>query len=173
MKKTFERGFACIALDSPKFPENVGAVLRAAHCYRVAQVNLARCRAVDLENHMNTPMAHRHTPVFMTSDPLEYLPHDCQVVAVDLVNRAEPLTTFKHPQRAMYVFGAEDATLGQGILKRAQRHVYVPTQGCMNLAATVNVVLYDRMLKGGAFTDPYKKNPSRDHYGRSPEIADA
>jgi tRNA(Leu) C34 or U34 (ribose-2'-O)-methylase TrmL len=26
--------------------------------------------------------------------------------------------------------------------------VYIPTTGCMNLAATVNVVLYDRMAKG-------------------------
>ena len=26
--------------------------------------------------------------------------------------------------------------------------IYIPTEGCMNLAATVNVVLYDRMAKG-------------------------
>jgi tRNA(Leu) C34 or U34 (ribose-2'-O)-methylase TrmL len=26
--------------------------------------------------------------------------------------------------------------------------VYVPTQGCMNLAASVNVILYDRLAKG-------------------------
>jgi tRNA(Leu) C34 or U34 (ribose-2'-O)-methylase TrmL len=26
--------------------------------------------------------------------------------------------------------------------------VYIPTTGCMNLAATVNVVLYDRLSKG-------------------------
>lgn len=25
--------------------------------------------------------------------------------------------------------------------------IYVPTNGCMNLAATVNVILYDRMAK--------------------------
>ncbi len=33
--------------------------------------------------------------------------------------------------------------------------VYIPTIGCMNLAATVNVVLYDRLAKspGSAISD--------------------
>ena len=158
-----ERGFACIALDSPKFPENVGAVLRAAHCYRVAQVNIARCRAKDLSNHLNTPMGHRHTPTFIVSDPLGYRPFDTQVVAIELIEGAVPLTTFKHPHRAMYVFGAEDATLGKRVTDRAQHTVYVPTRDCMNLAATVNVVLYDRMAKGGAYEDIYSA-PQRNFY---------
>ena len=160
-----ERGYACIALDSPKFPENVGAVLRAAHCYRVAQVNIARCRAKDLSNQLNTPMGHRHTPTFIVSDPLEYRPFDTQVVAVDLVDGAESLTTFVHPHRAMYVFGAEDATLGKRILDRAQHRVFIPTRDCMNLAATVNVLLYDRMMKSGAFDAPYAE-PNNTSYRR-------
>ncbi len=36
--------------------------------------------------------------------------------------------------------------------------VYVPTRHCMNLAATVNVVLYDRLSKGGAF-DNFSERP--------------
>jgi tRNA(Leu) C34 or U34 (ribose-2'-O)-methylase TrmL len=32
--------------------------------------------------------------------------------------------------------------------------VYIPTVGCMNLAATVNVVLYDRMAKAHTKTKP-------------------
>lgn len=33
------------------------------------------------------------------------------------------------------------------IVERVERVIYVPMSGCMNLAATVNVVLYDRLLK--------------------------
>ena len=43
--------------------------------------------------------------------------------------------------------GAEDATLGDRILSRCASVVYVPTRFCMNLAAAVNVVLYDRCAK--------------------------
>lgn len=144
-----DRGFACIGLFRPKTPENVGAVLRAAHCYRVAQVNIAGARSKALHHSTNTPMAHRHTPTFLVDDVLAYVPFGTQVVAVDLIEGAEPLPTFQHPERAIYVFGPEDGTLGHHHLNRAQHVVYVPTRDCMNLAATVNVVLYDRMVKRG------------------------
>lgn len=144
-----DRGFACIGLFRPKTPENVGAVLRAAHCYRVAQVNIAGARNKALHHSTNTPMAHRHTPTFLVDDVLAYVPFGTQVVAVDLIEGAEPLPTFQHPERAIYVFGPEDGTLGHQHLSRAQHVVYVPTRDCMNLAATVNVVLYDRMVKRG------------------------
>jgi tRNA(Leu) C34 or U34 (ribose-2'-O)-methylase TrmL len=58
-----------------------------------------------------------------------------------------PLPGYKHPERALYIFGPEDGTLGHDVLDWCRDVVYVPTNGCMNLAATVNVVLYDRMTK--------------------------
>ncbi len=90
-------------------------------------------------------------PVFTVADVLDYVPFGTDVVAVDLLDGATPLPAFKHPHRALYVFGAEDATLGKRITDRAQHVVYIPTRNCMNLAACVNVVLYDRLLKGCEF----------------------
>ena len=58
------------------------------------------------------------------------------------------LNNYKHPERAFYIFGAEDQTLGKRIVSFCRDIVYIPTKTCMNLAATVNVVLYDRMVKG-------------------------
>lgn len=52
-----------------------------------------------------------------------------------------------NPKRAFYVFGAEDNTLGSRVLGWCRDVVSVPTNRCMNLAACVNVVLYDRMAK--------------------------
>lgn len=144
-----ERGFACIGLFRPKTPENVGAVLRAAHCYRVAQVNIEGARNSAIRHCTNTPMAHRHTPTFLVDDVLRYVPFDTQVVAVDLIEGATDLPSFVHPERAIYIFGPEDGTLGKRHTDRAQHVVYVPTRACMNLAAAVNVVLYDRMAKRG------------------------
>ena len=63
------------------------------------------------------------------------------------VEGATSLVDYIHPERAFYIFGAEDATLGERVLSRCRDVIYVPTSGCMNLAATVNVVLYDRMAK--------------------------
>jgi tRNA(Leu) C34 or U34 (ribose-2'-O)-methylase TrmL len=57
------------------------------------------------------------------------------------------LSEFQHPDKAIYVFGPEDGSITQQVADRADYVVYVPTVGCMNLAATVNVLLYDRLAK--------------------------
>lgn len=69
-------------------------------------------------------------------------------MAVELVDGARALPEYTHPDRALYIFGPEDGSLDQDIRDWCEDVVYIPTEGCMNLAATVNVVLYDRMAKG-------------------------
>lgn len=144
------RGFSIIGLYRPKFAENVGAVLRAAHCYGVTQVNVAGGRPVWRKSGLNTPKYERHAPLFFVSDLLSYVPEDTKIVCVDLVPGAQPLPAFQHPKRAIYLFGPENGTLSGAQTDRADAVVYVPTRQCMNLAACVNVVLYDRMTKGRA-----------------------
>jgi len=141
------RGFACIGLVNPKTGENVGGVLRAASVYDVAQVNIENRRntAKHLRHGSNTTMTHRHTPTFLVDDVLAYVPAETRVVAVELCDGARNLCSFTHPERALYVFGPEDGSLGQDITGRADHVVFIPTRHCMNLAACVNVVLYDRM----------------------------
>jgi len=78
---------------------------------------------------------------------VEHVPEGASLVCVELVENAMPLPEYKHPDNAFYIFGPEDGTISQEIINRADAVVYVPTVGCMNLAATVNVVLYDRMAK--------------------------
>jgi tRNA(Leu) C34 or U34 (ribose-2'-O)-methylase TrmL len=140
-------GFSCIGLYRPKTGENVGAVLRAAHCYGVSSVSIEGGRGKFLSHSTNTPAAHRHMPTYLVDDLLASVPYDTQIVVVDLIEGATPLPNFTHPKRALYLFGPEDGTLGRKHTDRAQHVVYVPTRCCMNLAATVNVVLYDRQMK--------------------------
>lgn len=139
------RGFAAIGLHNPKTPANVGGVLRAAHCYGAALVVIqgSRYHRVGTDVHA----AYRHIPVLGPVNLRESIPFDCVPVAVDLVDGATPLHEYQHPERAFYVFGAEDATLGAATLGWCRDVIYVPTAGCMNLAACVNVILYDRMAK--------------------------
>ena len=66
---------------------------------------------------------------------------------VELVENATPLPEFKHPENALYIFGPEDSSVPQHIVNAAEHVVYIPTDGCLNLAATANIVLYDRLVK--------------------------
>jgi tRNA(Leu) C34 or U34 (ribose-2'-O)-methylase TrmL len=139
------RGYCIVALDNPKYSVNVGSVLRAAWNYKAAGIVISGRRYH--KQNSDTMKAHRHIPLFHAVDVMELVPYDCVPVAVDFLADAIPLQEYTHPERAFYVFGAEDATLGHRILSRCRDKIYIPTLGCMNLAACVNVVLYDRMAK--------------------------
>jgi tRNA(Leu) C34 or U34 (ribose-2'-O)-methylase TrmL len=140
-----KRGFSCIALDSPKDAKNVGSVLRAAGCYGVSMVVVSNARYK--HSGTDTQKAWRHLPLIQTNKLDIAIPRGCVCVAVELVEGARPLPSYVHPERAFYIFGGEDRTLSPEVLAMCRDVVSIPTQFCMNLAATVNVVLYDRMAK--------------------------
>lgn len=139
-------GFSAVGLLRPKDAKNVGGVLRAAYCYNAAMVVIQGDRT-GIHSSQDTTQAWRHIPVFRGDNLRSFIPFDAVPIAVDLVESAEALPTFKHPPRAFYVFGPEDGTLGRSTLDWCVKRVFVPTRTCMNLAATVNVVLYDRLAK--------------------------
>jgi len=119
--------------------------MRAAGVYQAQMVAVAGHRYGKAPT--DTMRHHRHLPLLQVDNLHSVIPYDCVPVAVDLIPGATPLNEYVHPERAFYVFGAEDATLGQRILSWCRDVIYVPTDGCMNLAASVNVILYDRMAK--------------------------
>lgn len=137
-----------IALINPKSVTNVGAVMRAAGCYRVDAVIYSGSR-YDRAAKMQTDTKDRRQTIPLTGvdDLLAAIPANAKVVCVELAEGAIPLPDYHHPDNAVYVFGPEDGTISQAIIDRAGAVVYVPTVGCMNLAASVNVVLYDRLAK--------------------------
>jgi tRNA(Leu) C34 or U34 (ribose-2'-O)-methylase TrmL len=137
-----------IGLVNPKSPVNVGAVMRAAGCYRADSVRYTGERfgraaryQTDTKN-IKTKMPLQHVDCL-----LQDLPPAVKVVCVEFAEGAQSLPGFIHPAHALYIFGPEDGSISQSIIDKAGHVVYVPTVGCMNLAASVNVVLYDRLSK--------------------------
>ncbi len=139
------RGFACIGLDNPKFIGNIGGVLRACNNYNASLIVISGQRFK--KQCTDTTKAYRRIPLLQVENLKDAIPYDCVPVAVDLIEGARSLPEYTHPERAFYIFGAEDATLGERILSWCRDIVYIPTNRCINLAATVNVVLYDRLAK--------------------------
>lgn len=138
------RGYAAIGLYHPKTNVNVGSVLRAAGCFDAALVVVEGQRYQRAST--DTTKMYRHIP--LVHGPLRSsIPFDCIPVGVELVEGARSLHSYTHPERAFYVFGPEDGSLPGELVKWCRDVIYVPTIGCMNLAATVNVILYDRDKK--------------------------
>lgn len=145
--------YSAIGLVNPKSPTNVGGVMRAAGCYEADDVFYTGKRyALAVSNgnsQYNTDTQAASDIIALTGveSLIDVIDQDVSIVCVDLVEGAIPLPEFKHPEKALYIFGPEDGTISQQVINRADAVVYVPTVGCMNLAASVNVLLYDRLAK--------------------------
>lgn len=150
------RGFSAVGLVNPKTNFNTGGVVRAAYIYDSAFVAISGKRYS--KHATDTMKGCRHMPVLHNlEDIFVAVPYDCVPIAVELHERASSIFEFQHPERAFYIFGQEDGTLGQEILDRCRSVIYIPTRQCMNLAATVNVVLFDRISKRKECLEPIKK----------------
>lgn len=137
-----------IGLIDPKSPTNVGAVLRAAGCYQAGAVCYTGLRYDKAAKfHTDTKNVSSRIPLIAVEDFSGFKREGRKLVCVDLVEGATALPLFEHPQKAIYVFGPEDGSVNQALVDQADEVVYVPTIGCMNLAASVNVLLYDRLAK--------------------------
>lgn len=139
-----------IGLSNPKSPTNVGSVMRAVGCYGASEVRYTGERFDRAAKyHTDTNNTKGSVPLTHVEDLLDNLPEAMELVCVELAEGATSLPVFEHPQRAVYIFGPEDGSIGQPLIDGADHVVYVPTVGCMNLAASVNVILYDRLAKSG------------------------
>ncbi|MCW8957901.1 MAG: TrmH family RNA methyltransferase, partial [Gammaproteobacteria bacterium] len=96
----------CIGLSNPKSPENVGAVMRAAGCYRVDTVFYTGKRyPLAARFNTDTKSVHQRIPLNGVDSLLDAVSKTMKVVCVELVEGATPLPAFVHPDQAFYIFG--------------------------------------------------------------------
>ena len=141
-----------IGLVNPKGPTNVGTVMRAAGCFNADEVlytgtRYARAAQYEQKTNTDTHKSRNNIPLTQVDCLLSKKTANMKVVCVELCIGATSLTEFKHPEQAMYIFGPEDGSISQDVIDQADHVVYIPTKDCLNLAATANVVLYDRLAK--------------------------
>lgn len=137
---------------NPKTPENVSSVMRAAGNFCIDAVfytGMRYPRALKLHPGMvnMSRKVSQNIPLSGVSCLIEQAAVDMKVVCIEFAENAIALPEYQHPASALYIFGPEDGSITQDVIDRADDVVYVPTVGCMNIAATVNVVLYDRLAK--------------------------
>lgn len=137
-----------IGLVNPKSATNVAAVLRACGCYGANSIFYTGERYRHAKAfHADTQNWHRRIPAIGVDDLLAMKPSGAKVVVIELVEDATALPLYEHPDNAFYILGPEDGSVPQSIIDAADDVVYIPTFNSMNLAATANVVLYDRLSK--------------------------
>lgn len=145
-----ERGFFGVAVYHAKHEVNVGTLWRSASSYGAALVATVgeRYRRQSSDN----TKTWRHTPLVHyrdIDDLIEHLPHACPLVGVELDPRANLLTQYAHPDRALYLLGAEDHGLPVSVLDRCHQVVQIPSPQpwSLNVAVAGSLVMHDRFVK--------------------------
>jgi tRNA G18 (ribose-2'-O)-methylase SpoU len=144
------RGYFGLAVYRAKTPANVGLLLRSAHVYGAAFVATVGVRypqrqATDVTNaSVHIPLHHYTT----MDDLLGHLPRSCPIVGVELDPRATSLESFTHPDRALYLLGAEDTGLPPKVIDQCHYLVQIPavlTQS-LNVAVAGSIAMASRHM---------------------------
>ena len=71
------------------------------------------------------------------------------VLAVELDDKAQDVSTFDHPKDALYIIGSEDKGISEEVLNMVDKTLVVPAEKpwSYNAADAAAIVMYDRYVK--------------------------
>lgn len=149
------RGYFGIGVESISKPMNVGNLLRTAHSFGASffftintDIDLKAMRESD------TSGAVDHIPFYNFEKPADLiLPRQTSLVAVEFLEDAVDLPSFRHPQQAVYVLGPEKANVSAEMLSRCDHVIKIPMKFCINVGVAGAIVMYDRLISMGRFVD--------------------
>lgn len=143
------RGYCGIGIAGSKTAVNVGTLWRSAAMLDAQFIFTIGRRWPDQAS--DTVKAQRHVPFFEYLNGEEFfdhgIPKDCVPVAVELDPRARPIEHYNHPERAVYILGAEDNGIPERIMNRCRDIIVLPGPRSLNVATAGSIVLYDRLAK--------------------------
>lgn len=143
------RGFFEIGIYHNKHEQNIGTLWRSA--YQLGASGIFTIGARYRAQSSDTLRVWRRIPLRHYADFADFndhRPHSTPLVAVEMGGRE--IDRFVHPERAIYLLGAEDHGLPREILGRCQYVISLPAvrQPCFNVAVAGSLVMFDRMRKG-------------------------
>lgn len=147
------RGFFGIGVEGIHKPQNVGNLVRSAHAFG-ASFFFTINPATDVHGikQTDTSGAFDHVPYYeYDSVSTLDIPRGCQLVAVEFLEDAIELPSFRHPSSAAYVLGPEMGNVSPQMLARCDHVIKIPMQFCINVGVAGALVMYDRLISLGKF----------------------
>src|SRR5215468_12619881 len=111
------RGYFGIGAERISKCLNIGNLMRSAHGFGASFTFTIGAPYQKLEARADTSKGAKHVPHFdwhRVEDMV--LPKGCRLIGVELLEGAIDLPSFRHPLRAVYVFGPERGELTPGLL---------------------------------------------------------
>lgn len=142
------RGFFGIGIQNTKTEMNIGTLWRSANILGASFIFTIGRRYKKQAS--DTMKSWKHIPLYnydTLEDFYKSLPYDCRLVGVELDKTSIPVSDFRHPERCVYLLGAEDSGLSKEAIQRCHHLVQLPGEYCMNVAVAGSIIMYDRISK--------------------------
>ena len=147
------RGYFGIGVEGISKAMNVGTLFRSAHAFDASFVFTVAANYNRTEgNRSDTSDTAKSVPFYSFPDVDSLLlPKACDLVAVELLEDAVDLPSFRHPRNAAYILGAERHGVSTEMLERCDYSIKIPMKFSINLGIAGALVMYDRLLSMGRF----------------------
>lgn len=142
------RGYFGIGIENTKSELNVGTLWRSASIMGANFIFTIGRRYKKQSS--DTMKSWKHIPLYGYETFDEFyktMPHDCLLTGIEISDKSISIIEFKHPERCIYLLGAEDNGLSNESIEKCHRIVQLPGQYCMNVAVAGSIVMYDRYYK--------------------------
>jgi tRNA G18 (ribose-2'-O)-methylase SpoU len=142
------RGYFGIGILDPKTTDNIGTLWRSANLFGAAFIFTIGGRYK--KQPTDTMQTWRHIPLHnYATFELFYnsMPYNCKLIGVELDEKSVPISKFVHPERAIYLLGAEDHGLTKEAITCCHHIIQLPGEYSMNVAVAGSIALYDRINK--------------------------
>ena len=143
-----ERGFFGIGIQNTKTEQNIGTLWRSASIMGASFIFTIGKRYKKQSS--DTMASWKHIPLYnydTFEDFYKSIPYDCQLIGIELDDKSIPVNEFKHPERCIYLLGAEDIGLSKDAINKCHKIVQLPGYYCMNVAVAGSIIMYDRTIK--------------------------
>ena len=142
------RGYWGIGCENMKTGMNYGSLHRSAQSFGASFIFLIGKRfkrqSSDVLN------SWKHIPLYeydSFDDFNKHRPFDCKPIGVEITKNSIPIKEFEHPERAIYLLGAEDSGLTKNAMNKCQNIIQIPGDYCLNVANAGTIVMFDRINK--------------------------
>lgn len=146
------RGYYGVGIYATKDAKNIGTLWRSAHLFGASFVfTIGKRYQMDPSDTMKTE---RHVPLwhFGTLDQmLDVVPSGCDLIGIEQVDgKSRDLNAFAHPERCIYLLGAEDRGLPDDVIASCKHLVSIDTPRCLNVAVAGSITMFHRNMTRSA-----------------------
>jgi len=142
------KGYFGIGIENIKTGYNLGTLFRSAYIFGADFIFTIGKRYK--KQHSDTLNTIKHIPLYHYldfDDFYNHLPYNCLLVGIELDKNSIPIKNFIHPERCIYLLGAEDNGLSKKALEKSHKLIQIPGDYCLNVAVAGSIVMYDRTQK--------------------------